>query len=142
MGVLFTLVLVALLLAIYAAYAAGPDEPRRLVRAAVAAVVAYVVFNRVLSPQYLVWLFPLVPLLDGMTGIGATALLAGAGALTMTWFPGRFWHLVHVGPVTWFALARNLVLVAMFLVVALPLLRSMRRPAFAWASWRRASATP
>jgi hypothetical protein len=44
--------------------------------------------------------------------------------------------------VTWFALARNLVLVAMFLVVALPLLRSMRRPAFAWASWRRASATP
>jgi uncharacterized membrane protein len=142
MGVLFTLVLGAQLLAIYAAYAAGPDEPRRLVRAAVAAVVAYVVFNRVLSPQYLVWLFPLVPLLDGMTGIGATALLAGAGALTMTWFPGRFWHLVHVGPVTWFALARNLVLVAMFLVVALPLLRSMRRPAFAWASWRRASATP
>jgi uncharacterized membrane protein len=142
MGVLFTLVLVALLVAVYVAYAAGPDEPRRFVRATVAAVAAYVVFNRVLSPQYLVWLFPLVPLLEGMTGVAATALLAGACALTMTWFPGRFWHLVHVSPVTWFALGRNLVLVAMFVVVALPLLRSMERPAFAWAPWRRASAIP
>ena len=58
----------------------------------------------------------------------ATALLFGACGLTMTWFPGRFWHLVHVSPVTWFALSRNVLLVLVFAAVAVPLMRSMRRP--------------
>ena len=124
---LFTLVLVAALLAVYAAYAAGRDSAQRLVTASAAAVAAYVAFNRVLSPQYLVWLFPLVPLVAGAWGVAATALFLGACALTMTWFPGRFWHLVAVGDVSWFVLARNLVLVLVFLAVAMPLVRSMER---------------
>jgi hypothetical protein len=125
----FTLVLVAALLTVYAAYAAGRDEPRRLLTAAAAAVTGYVTFNRVLSPQYLVWLFPLVPLVAGAPGVAATVLLFGACALTMTWFPGRFWHLVHVSPVSWFALARNLLLVLVFVAVVMPLVRTMERPA-------------
>jgi uncharacterized membrane protein len=127
-GALFTVVLVVTLLAVYAAYVAGPDEPQRLVTAAAAAVTAYVVFNRVLSPQYLVWLFPLVPLVAGASGVVATGLLFGACALTMTWFPGRFWHLVNVSPVAWFALARNVVLLLVFIAVFRPLWRSMERP--------------
>jgi hypothetical protein len=96
------------------------------VTAAAAAVTAYVAFNRVLSPQYIVWLIPLVPLVAGVPGIAATALLFAACGLTMTWFPGRFWHLVHVSPVSWFVLARNVALVMVFVAVARPLLQSMR----------------
>ncbi|HEY2374060.1 MAG TPA: hypothetical protein VGH82_16185 [Gaiellaceae bacterium] len=125
---IFTLILIAALIGVYVAYAAGPDEPQRLITAAAAAVTAYVAFNRVLSPQYIVWLIPLVPLVAGTPGIVATALLFGACGLTMTWFPGRFWHLVHVSPVTWFALARNVLLVLVFAAIAVPLVRSMRRP--------------
>jgi len=125
---IFTLVLVVALIGVYIAYAAGPDEPQRLITAAAAAVTAYVAFNRVLSPQYIVWLIPLVPLVAGTPGIVATALLFGACGLTMTWFPGRFWHLVHVSPVTWFALTRNVLLVLVFAAIAVPLVRSMRRP--------------
>jgi uncharacterized membrane protein len=128
MATIFTLVLIAALVGVYIAYAAGPDEPQRLVTAAAAAVTAYVAFNRVLSPQYIVWLIPLVPLVAGTPGVVATALLFGACGLTMTWFPGRFWHLVHVSPVTWFALSRNVLLVLVFTAVAVPLVRSMRRP--------------
>lgn len=126
-GIVFTLAMIALILSIYVAYARGPDQPQRLVTAAVAAVAGYVVFNRVLSPQYLVWLFPLVPLLSGFSGAAATALLFAASALTMTWFPGRFWQLVHVGPVAWFALARNVVLVLMFAAIVVPLVSDLRR---------------
>ena len=125
---IFTLVLIAALLGVYVAYAAGPDEPQRLITAAAAAVTAYVAFNRVLSPQYIVWLIPLVPLVGGTPGIVATALLFGACGLTMTWFPGRFWHLVHISPVTWFALSRNVLLVLVFAAIAVPLVRSMRQP--------------
>ena len=124
---IFTLVLVAALLWVYVAYAAGPDEPQRLITAAAAAVTAYVAFNRVLSPQYIVWLIPLVPLVAGTPGIVATVLLFGACGLTMTWFPGRFWHLVHVSPVTWFALSRNVLLVLVFVAVFTPVWRTMER---------------
>jgi hypothetical protein len=127
-AVLSTLVLVAALLLVYLAYASGGDDPQRLVIACVAAVTAYVIFGHVLSPQYLIWLFPLVPLLAGSTGFAATALLGAACALTQTWFPSRFFHLVAVSPVSWFVLVRNLVLVALFVVVARPVFESAQRP--------------
>jgi hypothetical protein len=126
--VVLTIILAAALVVVYAAYAAGVDSPQRLITAAVAAVTAYVVFGHVLSPQYLIWLFPLVPLLAGATGVIATGLLFSACALTMTWFPSRFFHLVAVSPVSWFVLARNLVLVALFVVVARRVLASAEQP--------------
>src|SRR5207249_1513154 len=122
---LFTLVLAAALLGVYTAYWRGRDDAQRLVTAAASAVTAYVAFNRVLSPQYIVWLIPLVPLVAGSSGIAATAALFAACGLTMTWFPGRFWHLVHVSPVSWFVLARNVALVVVFVSVAWPLLKTM-----------------
>jgi hypothetical protein len=123
-----TVVLAAALVLVYVAYAAGRDTPQRFVTASVAAVTAYVIFGRVLSPQYLVWLFPLVPLLGGSTGLAATGLLFAACALTMTWFPSRFFHLVAVSPVSWFVLARNVLLVALFVVVARRVLASAEQP--------------
>jgi uncharacterized membrane protein len=122
-GVLFTLVTVAALVWVYVRYVRGPDESQRLITASVAAITAYVAFGRVLSPQYLVWLIPLVPLVAGRAGLVAGGLLLAACGVTETWFPGRFWHLVHVGPVSWFVLLRNVLLVAVFAAVAAPLLR-------------------
>ena len=117
-GVLSTLVAVAVLLWVYLRYYRGIDERQRLVTACVAAVTAYVAFSRVLSPQYLVWLFPLVPLVPRRRGVVASGLLLAACAVTMTWFPGRFWHLSHVSPVSWLVLLRNLLLVGVFAAVA------------------------
>jgi hypothetical protein len=128
-GVLFTLVTIAALLWVYVRYLRGPDAPQRLVTACVAALTAYVAFNRVLSPQYLVWLFALVPLLEGAAGIAATAFLLAAAGVTQTWFPDRFWHLVHVSSVSWFVLLRNVLVVLVFAAAAWPLLRRHQVPA-------------
>ena len=143
-GALSTLVTVLALLWIYDRYRRGPDVPQRLVTASAAAVVAYVAFGRVLSPQYLVWLIPLVPLVAGRAGVVGTGLLIAAGGVTMTWFPGRFWHLVHVSDVSWFVLLRNLLLVGLFAAVATALpasgraVRASTRP----AGTRAATGTP
>jgi uncharacterized membrane protein len=114
LAVLSTLVTVAVLLLVYRAYARGRDELPRFLTACAAALAAYVALGRVLSPQYLVWLFPLVPLAGS---VSAAVLLFAACAVTMVWFPGRFFHLAHVSPVSWFVLLRNLLLV--LVVVAL-----------------------
>jgi hypothetical protein len=127
-GALFSLVTLGALLWIYRTYWRGRDEPQRLVTASVAAVAAYVAFGRVLSPQYLVWLAPLVPLVAGIPGVVATGALLAAAAVTETWFPGRFWHLVHVSDVSWFVLLRDLLLVVVFAAVAVGLRGHEREP--------------
>ncbi len=48
------------LLAVWGLYALGSATRERLLTAAAAAVCAFIVFDRVLSPQYLIWLAPLV----------------------------------------------------------------------------------
>jgi hypothetical protein len=116
-GFAFSVITIAVLVWVYARYYRGPDERERLVIACVAAVSAYVAFNRVLSPQYLVWLIPLVPLVPRRAGVVAGGLLLAACAMTMTWFPGRFTHLEQVSPVSWFVLVRNLLLVGVFAAV-------------------------
>ena len=56
------------------------SRPRRRVAALVA-------FDRVLSPQYLIWLVPFVLLVRGGRGLIAGGLLFLALGLTQTWFP-------------------------------------------------------
>jgi len=131
-GAIFSVLTVGVLIWIYRAYLRGRDDPQRLVTASAAAVTAYVTLGRVLSPQYLVWLIPLVPLVAGAAGLVATSALIAAAGVTMTWFPGRFWHLVHVSPVSWFALLRNVLLVVVLAATAWPLLRR-REPEPAYA---------
>ena len=52
-----------------------------------AAVVAFVALGKVLSPQFLIWLAPLVPLVAGRRGLRASVLLVVALVLTQLWFP-------------------------------------------------------
>jgi len=131
-----SLLVLGALATVVLAYASGPDDAQRLVTASAAAVAAWIAFNHVLSPQFLVWLFPLVPLVAGSVGARATATLFAACLMTMTWFPGRFWHLVAVEQVSWFVLVRNLLLVGLFAVLTVEVARgAARRGRVAWRPW-------
>jgi hypothetical protein len=117
-SVVSTLLQAAALVAIWAWHARGPATRERLVTAGVAAVCAFVAFGKVLSPQFLIWLIPLVPLV----GVAATALLGVALVLTQLWFPFRYWELaLEFDP-----LASALVLVRDLLLVALTLILMAR----------------
>lgn len=98
-------------------YRRGPDDARRLALAFTAAVVAFAVFGKVLSPQYLVWLIPLVPLVELGVGVAASCLLIVALVMTQLSFYDSD-HVAQLGTVSWLVLARNLVLVALFGVLA------------------------
>jgi hypothetical protein len=89
------------------------------VRYAAAAAVAFVALGKVLSPQFLLWLVPLVPLVRGRRGLVASALLAVACILTQGWFPFRYWDLALAFDATasWLVFARDVVLVGLVAVL-------------------------
>lgn len=93
--------------------------------AAAAAVSALVAFDKVLSPQYLVWLVPFILLVRGARGVVGGGLLFLALGLTQTWFPWHYWRLAtdHAAPWSWYLLARDVALVALAGVLALGLSR-------------------
>jgi hypothetical protein len=103
------------LVAVWVAFARGPAEPERLVLACAAALTAFVALGKVLSPQFLIWLVPLVPLVCGRRGLGASVLLALAVVLTQLWFPFRYWDLAlrFDEVASWLVLIRDLVLLAL-----------------------------
>jgi hypothetical protein len=74
----------------------------------------------VLSPQYLLWLIPLVPLVRGRRGLVATALLTAALVLTQVWFPQRYFAYALDFRLAGVVLARDFVLVALLAVLAWP----------------------
>jgi hypothetical protein len=99
------------------------DAVSEAARFALAAVVAAMVFGRVLSPQYMLWLAPFPLLIRGRRGLLAAALALLALALTHAEFPGRYWAYADGGfdgTTTSLLVARNLSLVALFVVLVLP----------------------
>ncbi|HEX4930418.1 MAG TPA: glycosyltransferase 87 family protein [Gaiellaceae bacterium] len=102
-----------------------PGTAEELVRWSAAALVAFVALGKVLSPQFLIWLAPVVPLVAGVRGLRASTLLAGGLVLTQLWFPSRYWDLAReLDPlVSGLVLARDLVLVAVLVI----LVRDSRR---------------
>jgi hypothetical protein len=128
-GVLATLLQAGVLVWIWWSFARGPATAVSLVRAAAAAVCAFVAFGKVLSPQFLIWLIPVVPLVRGRRGLWASVLLLVALALTQVWFPFRYFRLAldfETG-LSWLLLARDLVLVALTVLLAWPS-HTLRRP--------------
>jgi hypothetical protein len=85
---------------------------RDLAVAFAAAVAGFLAFTKVLSPQYLVWLIPLIP----FGGLAATALLVAALALAQSWY-FHYRELWTIGWPVWPLLARNVLLVALYAVV-------------------------
>jgi hypothetical protein len=119
----FSAAQVVVLLALWIAFARGPADDDRLLRYSAAAVCAFVVLGKVLSPQYLIWLVPLAPLVRGRRGAAATAALTAALVLTQVWFPLHYWgyadHWHHAGVV----LARNLALLGLLGILVAPVAR-------------------
>jgi glycosyl transferase family 87 len=111
-----TVLQAAALLATWILFARGPATPSRLLLASAAALVAFVALGKVLSPQFLIWLIPVIPLVAGRRGLTAATFLAAALVLTQLWFPYRYWDLaLDFGTLeSWLVLARDLVLVALF----------------------------
>jgi hypothetical protein len=120
-AVFSTVLQLGALVAIWILYARGPATTERFLAASAAAVCAFVAFGKVLSPQFLIWLIPLVPLVRGRRGLEASALLAAALVLTQLWFPYRYWDLAleFDTAASWLVLARDLVLVGLTLLLAL-----------------------
>lgn len=121
----------AALVWVWIAYARGDAGGERLVRFAAAALVAFVAFGKVLSPQFLVWLLPVVPLVAGLRGVLGSGLLLLACGLTRLWFPDGYWELVKEfdEQAAWLLLARDLVLVALFALLVAPVRARARAPA-------------
>jgi hypothetical protein len=112
--------------------------------ATAAALAALIAFDKVLSPQYLIWLVPFVFLVRGERGVLAGGLLFLALGLTQTWFPVHYWSLAldHAAPWSWYLLARDLALVALAGVLLLELSRARDSEAgrARWPVARRAGA--
>jgi len=109
----------AALVLVWVGFARGPATPERLLRFSAAALVAFVALSKVLSPQFLVWLVLLVPLVGGTRSRAALWLTVLACALTAIWFPARYWELVReFDPLaSWLVLVRGLTLVALLWVL-------------------------
>jgi uncharacterized membrane protein len=108
------------LASLWIAFARGPATGGRLLRYAAACTCAFIVLGKVLSPQYLIWLVPLVPLVRGRRGVAATALLTAALVLTQVWFPQRYFAYALGFRNAGVVLARDLVLVVLLAVLAWP----------------------
>jgi hypothetical protein len=119
LAVLQTALQAGALLATWILFARGPATRERLLYASAAALVAFIALGKVLSPQFLIWLIPVIPLVAGRRGLIASALLAAALVATQLWFPYRYWDLaLQFGALeSWLVLVRDLLLVGLMAVL-------------------------
>lgn len=123
LAVVETVILACALVALWVWFARSRRTASMLVQAYAAAIALFIAFGKVLSPQFMIWLIPLVPLVRGRRGLWAGALFGLALVLTQLFFPFRYWRLVHhfAAFPSWLLLARDLTLVALAVLLALPL---------------------
>jgi hypothetical protein len=106
-----------------------------LVLGALAITLAFVVWSKVLSPQYMVWLLPLAAVAAGRGQRLAPALVAVASLTTQVWFPAHYFDVVYQH--AWAVVAvgvRNVLLLAALAATARALARSPRPAAAALRS--------
>jgi hypothetical protein len=90
LAVAFSLIQMGALAWLWVSYARGRPTVERTVRYMAAALIAFVVFGKVLSPQFLVWLLFAVPLVAARRGAVAGALYGAALLATAIWFPALY----------------------------------------------------
>lgn len=117
----------------------GRPDGERLVIGVAATLVGFLAFARFLSPQYLVWLIPVVPLVGGLPGAVAAALLGGALLLGRLWF-FHYRELFALEGIVWLVVLRDLLLVALYAVLVRTMMpsssKTVRHPRSrsSWAS--------
>jgi hypothetical protein len=111
--VLTTVVAIGAVLAVAVAHERREQSPEGFVVAFAATVAGFTAFAKVLSPQYLIWLVPLVPLVRGRAGTCASTLLLACLVLTQVENYGFTGLHVQTWAI-WMILFRNLALVALY----------------------------
>jgi hypothetical protein len=101
-------------------FARGPRSAERLLIASAAAVAGFLIFNRFVSPQYVVWLIPLVLLVPGRAGVAAIAIVAAALVLAQVWF-FHYSHVFQLEGITWLVVLRDAALLALYVLLVLRL---------------------
>jgi glycosyl transferase family 87 len=126
LAALQTVLQLAAVLLVWLVFARGSRGREQLLVGSAAAVAVWVLFGRVLSPQYLLWLVPLVALAVGRSPrkMAFPAVLVAALGLTQGVYPGRYEELVRLDttPIV-LLLARN----ALLAVLAAALLARLYR---------------
>ena len=116
----------------YREYQRSGFGPEQFPRFAAAFVLAFLLGSKVLSPQYVIWLLPLVPLsAGGVWGLGASAVFLAVCWMTTQIFP---YHYAEISsgrsPGVDILLGRNLLLVVLWgLMLSLPSGRPAGEPA-------------
>ncbi len=113
------------IVAVWIVFARSDRGKEPLLIASAAAVCAFVAFGKVLSPQFLVWLLPLMPFLLLRRAYLQLGLYAATLAVTQLWFPYRYWEVANLQRTAWLVFLRDLLLVALFLSI-LPLIQRRR----------------
>jgi uncharacterized membrane protein len=104
---------------VWVLYARARDLRGRLPVAFAAAVAGFIAFTKVFSPQYLVWILPLVVAAGNAVAI---ALAAVALVLAQVWF-FHYHALFRVAWPVWLLIVRDVVMVALYVALAASLAR-------------------
>ena len=112
------LLLLTALLA-YREYRKGRLGPAAFPRYAAALILAFMLGSKVLSPQFVIWLLPLVPSsTGGATQVGVSAIFLCACLMTTQVYPTHYAELVNLmAPGPTLLLARNLLLALLWLLM-------------------------
>lgn len=111
----------------YRAYRNGDFGPEAFPRYAATLILAFMIGSKVLSPQYMVWLLPLVPLAArGPASAGVCGLFVVSCWSTTQLFPNHYEDLLALqSPGPEYLVFRNIILLALWLLL---LLLPMARP--------------
>lgn len=102
-----------------------------IIRFAAVAIVTFIAGGKVLSPQFLIWLIPLIPLVIGADRIVIAGIFEAILLLTQFEFPYSYWQLYTLQPYMVATVAvRNLLLVAMLVMLVAALGSRHHAPSF------------
>ncbi|MGB3683685.1 MAG: glycosyltransferase 87 family protein [Rubrobacteraceae bacterium] len=103
----------------YKDYRAGRFGAGKFPRYAAALILAFIIGSKVLSPQYMLWLLPLVPLAaGGLMGLGVSVVFLTACWATTQIFPTYYGDLMDLEPTAVnLLLFRNLLLVVLWILM-------------------------
>jgi uncharacterized membrane protein len=111
-GIASSVAQVLAVLLVFALYVRGRDDLMRLAAAFAAAVAGFLAFTRFFSPQYLVWLVPLVALLGPVEWLLTAAVLV----LAQVWF-FHYTDVFSLGGYIWLVGLRDLLMLVLFVVL-------------------------
>ena len=116
------LCLLVALAVVYTRYLRGPRTSEDLIAACATVVTVYIVFSKVFSPQYDLWLVPLVLLMGGRRGLRASVLLLVILGVTQVFEPYHYVEYFHMATpwVAYVVFFRNLLVVGLLGLLVWP----------------------